>query len=311
MTAVFRVTDVRAALPQWPDLEKPSAALLAYQHFYQLEQRSAQAVEWRMGLLQSGAYTLVGQCWLPVNPRATLVIVHGYYDHLGLYGHLIEWALAQGYAVLGVDLPGHGLSSGTAASIEDFSEYQQALQRLLEIATHWQLPPPWHFCGQSMGGAIVLDHRLHAVADPRFGELILLAPLVRPRGWWRGRLSYHLLRPWVSGIKRTFNANSQDQQFLSFVQQDPLQAQTLPVAWVGALEQWEARMQRATLNTCSPLIVQGDADRTVDWRYNLGFLQKKFAQPRILMIEQGRHHLVNEALAVREQYFRFLTQQLA
>ncbi|PAV73167.1 hypothetical protein WR25_26215 [Diploscapter pachys] len=77
---------------------------------------------------------------------------------MGLYRHVIEWALGRGYAVIGCDLPGHGLSSGERASIDDFGIYQQVLEALFEQARLLDLPRPWHLCGQSTGGAIVVDH---------------------------------------------------------------------------------------------------------------------------------------------------------
>ena len=61
---------------------------------------------------------------------ASLLILHGYYDHVGLYRHVVEWGLRMGFAVLACDLPGHGLSSGARASINEFVEYQAVLQRL-------------------------------------------------------------------------------------------------------------------------------------------------------------------------------------
>ena len=60
-------------------------------------------------------------------PQATrvLLLVHGYLDHVGLFGHLIRFGLERGYTVVAFDLPGHGLSSGERVSIEDFSDYRR------------------------------------------------------------------------------------------------------------------------------------------------------------------------------------------
>ncbi|WP_423811416.1 alpha/beta hydrolase, partial [Pseudomonas aeruginosa] len=40
----------------------------------------------------------------------SLLLMHGYYDHMGLYRHVVDWALGMGFSVLACDLPGHGLS---------------------------------------------------------------------------------------------------------------------------------------------------------------------------------------------------------
>ncbi len=308
----FQPATLRAALPAFSSTQAgaEAAAVLAYRRFYGLQ--FAQAVESRIGKLALRDYELVLQAWWPAQPRATLVLLHGYYDHVGLYGHLIEWALGMGFVVLTADLPGHGLSSGTPASINDFSEYQAALSGMFDMAAQLHLPQPWHLCGQSTGGAILLDYLLTGQPLPQLGQTMLLAPLVRPRAWWRSKLSYHLVKPFVKSIPRHFYANSHDAAFIDFVQfRDPLQAKTLPVAWVGALARWIPRIEAAPRSNLSPLIVQGDADLTVDWQHNLAVLRDKFKQPSLFMLEGGRHHLANEAQDLRARYLAFLSERLA
>src|SRR3989338_7138761 len=189
-------------------------------------------VQSRLGCFEAGGYQLVAQVWWPEQPKATLLLMHGYYDHMGLYRHVVDWALGMGFAVLACDLPGHGLSSGARADIGEVAEYQLVLQALLAEGAAVQLPAPWHLCGQSTGGAILLDYRLHGDAPSQLGETILLAPLVRPRAWGWSQFSYRMLKPFVSAIPRRFNANSNDLEFLQFVQQDPLQPLSLPTTWV-------------------------------------------------------------------------------
>lgn len=310
MPADFQPDTVRASLLPFSHAKTESAEALAYRRFYRLQFALAQQT--RIGTLDVAGYQLVMQAWWPAQPCATLVLLHGYYDHVGLYGHLIEWALQMDFVVLAVDLPGHGLSSGTAASIHDFAEYQAVLAGVLDMAAQLQLPQPWHLCGQSTGGAILIDYLLNGATLAQLGETILLAPLVRPRGWWRSHLAYQLLKPFVKSIPRHFYANSSDAGFIDFVQfHDPLQAKVLPVAWVGALAQWIPRIEAAPRCSRSPLIVQGDADLTVDWQYNLAVLNDKFKEPRLCLLEGGRHHLANEVQVLRSRYLGYLTQHLS
>ena len=46
---------------------------------------------------------------------------------------MAEYLLEQGYAVVMFDLPGHGLSEGKRASIDDFSQYGCALSDFLAV----------------------------------------------------------------------------------------------------------------------------------------------------------------------------------
>ncbi len=310
MPDAFQPADLIASLRPLVAATGESAHEQAYRRFYGLEAVPVQ--RFRLGYFHVAGYRIAAQVWWPPQPRATLVLVHGYYDHSGLYRHVVEWALTMGFAVLAFDLPGHGLSSGARASIDDFAEYQLVLQGALLQAADLDLPQPWHLCGQSTGGAILIDYLLNGQPAPEVGRTILLAPLVRPRAWVWSQLSYRLLRPFVSEIPRRFSDNSSDSAFVEFVQhRDPLQPRSLPTAWVGALSQWVPRIEGAPRSARSPLIVQGEADMTVDWAHNLNVLRGKFAAPEILRLAQARHHLANESEALRRRYFDFLRERLA
>ncbi|MBC3423241.1 alpha/beta hydrolase [Pseudomonas sp. RW3S2] len=307
MPSPFDPDLLRTSLAPLAARQPLSAQALDYQRFYGLD---LPAQSW-LGAFSVAGFDLVGQVWLPDAPVATLFLLHGYYDHMGLYRHVIGWALQQGFAVIGCDLPGHGLSSGERASIADFAVYQQVLDALFEQARRLDLPRPWHLCGQSTGGAIVVDHLLHCgEQSPADGQVILLAPLVRPRAWHWSKLSYRVLRHFVDGIERRFSANTNDPAFLAFLEADPLQPRRLPTAWVGALMAWIKRIEAAPHSRRRPLIVQGEADGTVDWPYNLRVLKEKFDEPQILLLPEARHHLANELPDIRQRYFNFLDQRL-
>ena len=162
MPVAFSPDSLRTSLQPLVAGQPLSREGLAYQHFYGLDfaQRTA-PVRRQLGRFSAGGYDLVSQVWWPEStPVATLFLVHGFYDHMGLYRHVIEWGLNHGFVVIACDLPGHGLSSGERASIDDFSQYQEALQGLFIEAQSLALPQPWHLIGQSTGGAVVLDHLL-------------------------------------------------------------------------------------------------------------------------------------------------------
>ncbi|MBM7062451.1 alpha/beta hydrolase [Pseudomonas sp. UL073] len=304
----FQPDLLRAHLRPLAEAAAEAPQLAAYRAFYGLE---FAGVHGRMGVFPAAGFQIVAQAWWPAQPRGTLLLQHGYYDHVGLYRHLIAWALAQGFAVLACDLPGHGLSSGERASIGDFADYQAVLHCLFGEAAALGLPTPWHLCGQSTGGAILIDYLLRGTVRAEIGETLLLAPLVRPRAWAWSKLSYRLLQPFVSSIPRRFSENSNDPAFLAFLQRDPLQPLVLPTAWVGALARWVPAIEAAPPSARRPLIVQGDADMTVDWRHNLGVLGAKFAGTETLMLPGARHHLANESAALRQRYLDFFSARLA
>ena len=289
----------------------PHAEHQGYRHYYRLADSLVRPeVTVALGSLAAGDYQLAVQGWWPPEPRGSVLLLHGYYDHMGLYGHVVDWALSRQFAVLACDLPGHGLSSGARASINDFAEYQSALVALIDEARRLELPRPWHLLGQSTGGAILLDYLLRGNPAPEVGETVLLAPLVRPHAWRQGLWTYRLVKPFVRALPRRFSVNSGDPAFLDFLQQDGLQPRELPAQWVGALARWIPQLEAAAPSTRTPLVIQGEQDFTVDWRHNLGVLEAKFARPEVLRLPEARHHLVNETEALRQRYFRWLDERL-
>lgn len=69
------------------------------------------------------------QVWLPdQKPTAMVLLVHGLAEHSGRYGHVAQYLVNAGLGVCGLDLPGHGQSSGTPGYIAHFDHYLEAVK---------------------------------------------------------------------------------------------------------------------------------------------------------------------------------------
>lgn len=274
-----------------------------YRHHYGLDISTAH----RLGTLKVGADQLAVQIFEPQCPTGTTLIVHGYQDHLGLMRHWIEYLLNKGQVVIGCDLPGHGLSQGERGAIGSFDQYQQVLKALL--ATTASFPRPLSLMGQSTGAAILSQYLLTG-GDAPDGKVIYSAPLVRARAWHKIRWSYRLMSLFREDIPRKFTNNSHDQQFLDFVRyQDSLQNHRLRLQWIGAMLDWSAGYQGLCgRDDICPLIIQGEQDETVDWRFNLQTLTRQYPNQQRLLLKDGRHNLANEVKEIRQQYFHWLDQ---
>jgi lysophospholipase len=167
---------------------------------------------------------------------------------------------------------------------------------------------------QSTGGAIVMDYlvsRGEGDENP-FEQVILLAPLVRPFKWGTARWLHTMVSPFAKTLKRVFTINSNDPDFLDFLEnRDPLQARRISAIWVSALKKWMPGFEKASRIKVSPVVIQGDKDETVDWQYNLEMIKKKFESPDIRMLPGARHQLANENEAFRRKIFAIIDEYLA
>ena len=261
-------------------------------------------IRYGLGALPCCGYHIACQYWLPRAPAATVFVVHGYFDHMGLYGHLFEYLLKHNFAVLAFDLPGHGLSDGERVAIASFDHYVEVFDTLLRH-TGQHLPRPWHAVGQSTGGAIVLKHLLEEKSGASlFSRVALLAPLLHPRHWRGNRLVYFLAHRFIDSIQRHFTNNSGDPAFVEFLaHRDPLQATNIPMAWIGAMKRWTEEFHQLPASDSPLTIIQGNRDKTLDWRYNLNQFKKKLPRASIRIIPGAEHHLVNERETLRTDIF--------
>lgn len=285
--------------------------LAAYFQYYGLDIESrVSGVTHQFGFIDCSHYDVVCHYYQLAEPQGCCLILHGLFDHAGLYGHLIEHCLSTRRNVVIVDLPGHGLSTGRRASIPSFSHYQSVLQAVLGFFSE-EAYAPSILIGQSTGAAIAMEYLLANRIQP-FTKTVLLAPLYQPTSWWQISLSYEYLRWFIQRVPRQFSANSQDKEFLQFVRhKDPLQWQYVELDWIGALKKWQKPFRDYPTCFADPLVIQGTADATVDWRINIPVIEKRFPDCHVALIDAAKHHLVAEAESVRAQVFTAIDRYLA
>jgi alpha-beta hydrolase superfamily lysophospholipase len=263
--------------------------------------------EHRFGWFQSGGLKLAGHVWVPVGreftthkPVEMVILLHGYLDHTGQLKHLILALLEYGYVVGAFDLPGHGLSEGKAAAVGALSDYTTALEDFIQ-ATRWVCPDKLHFVGFSNGASVGIDELLSKQGD-QFDKVVLAGPLVQWTGYQPSKAMYLACSPFTDRIGRIMQTNSSDENFLSFNRNDDyLHCRDVSLDWIRALYDWNDRFAKLPVSSKEVLIIQGSYDMTVDWRYNLKALRKKFPAAKVEMIEGARHELFNESSALREE----------
>ncbi|MBO7706712.1 MAG: alpha/beta hydrolase, partial [Acinetobacter sp.] len=228
--------------------------------------------------------------------KGTVCLLHGYLEHSGIYQPIIKELLDQGFSVLTYDLPGHGLSDGSPANIQNFDHYQDVLHAVVRYVKHAeQLPQPWLGIGQSTGGAILMHHLLEFAErreNPYVQRVLLLSPLIRPAksAWWHNSVGLGIIRRIKRQVPRHFRRNNHNPEFLRFVRlKDPLQPRMMGMDWILAMSKWMLEMEQRPACRIPVWLAQGALDQTVDWRYNIEFIREKFRLQTLLMLEEGSH----------------------
>ncbi len=310
----FRAAELRKTLDAAGANPVDSACFEEYRNFYSLNFDGLLASHHAYSETVEGERIAV-QWFVPANPRAIIFFSHGYYDHVGLFGHLFEYALARDIAIFAFDQIGHGLSTGTPATIRSFDRYVRVIHALeqsslpkLKTALGGDVDLPVHFVGQSMGGALTMEF-FHQYPHTDHGEIVLFAPLVRPYAWPLNRAVYQLAKLFIEQRARTITRNAANEEFLHLQHNDPLQADILPVVWVTAMVAWFKRFESYGQASLIPKIVQGKADRTVSWRHNKHMLGRRYPAAKWLWIDDAGHHVLNEAEPIRETLWRWLDDE--
>jgi alpha-beta hydrolase superfamily lysophospholipase len=111
-------------------------------------------------------------------PCGSVVLLHGWGEHVDRYGALIEHLVSRDYAVWSLDLRGHGRSTGPRGHLASWREFREDVHRFLDIVLAQQPDAPLFLYGHSMGGLIALEY---VAREPRdIAGAILSAPAL---GW--------------------------------------------------------------------------------------------------------------------------------
>ena len=249
----------------------------------------------------SNSRRLFEQWWRPqIEPKAVMVIVHGYAEHSGRYGHVGAHLAGCGYAVGTYDLRGHGRSEGKRAFIRQFDEHIQDLRTFLNRVAQTIPDKPVFLFGHSLGGAIAVLYSI--THQPALQGLLLsgaalkisedISPLLQKLSGIIGTLF-----PTLPTIKLDSNWLSRTPEVVRQYDSDPLVYRKGTLAGTGleilrATEHIQAKMEAVQLPL---LILHGSADRVTDPQGSRQLYERAQAADKTLTIYDGLYHeLLNE-----------------
>lgn len=217
-------------------------------------------------LLTTDGLHLYTQKWTAPEPRAAVLLVHGYGEHSGRYGHVARALRATGATVFAYDQRGYGRSDGPRAYIDVFDRYLDDLQIVIDHVQREAPDVPLYLFGHSMGGGVVLLYALERRA-PGVDGLILSSPAIEVdpdiapllRGVARG---VGQVLPWLPVVRSPEGAISRDPDVVAEAEADPLNYHGRVLARTGAeMLRASQRIQTRASDLALPfLIFHGTAD---------------------------------------------------
>jgi alpha-beta hydrolase superfamily lysophospholipase len=240
-------------------------------------------------------------------PRARIVIVHGYAEHLGRYDELVGRLAARGFECHLFDLRGHGHSGGVPAHVARFDDYIDDLGRVLEhvrdrAASHDDAtsPRPLLLLGHSLGGLIALAF---VRAQPAvFEALAVTSPFLRPG--FEVPAVKRMLASVASVILPTLPfSNTLDPLWLSndagvvaAYASDPLVQRTTTPRWFTEVQEAQQQLLANAAEVTIPLLMMlGDEDQIADHKLSTEMFARLGSADKTLRTFPGlRHEILNE-----------------
>lgn len=212
----------------------------------------------------AGGLNIRFRSWRPEeNPRALLIIVHGFNSHSGQYLWAAERFAASGYAVYAHDQRGRGKSEGDRFYVEQVEDYVDDVATLVALARSRDPGLPVFMLGHSAGGVIscvyVLEHpeELDGFICESFALKVPAPELLLKSVEWLSRYF-----PRLPVLKLPNKGFSRDSKVVESMNKDPLIAKEIqPAITVAAMlranERVESEFSRIRLPV---LIIHGAAD---------------------------------------------------
>lgn len=111
-----------------------------------------------------------------LNPKATVLVIHGFGEHGGRYAHVIDQLLKRHFEVFSIDFRGHGRSQGPRGDVEHFEQYEEDLHATIKYINAQKRPGQKLFILAHSMGALV-SMRLIAKKAEGVDGMVLSAPL--------------------------------------------------------------------------------------------------------------------------------------
>jgi acylglycerol lipase len=252
--------------------------------------------------------------WAPEGkPKAILVLVIGLGEHVARYEHVGAALTAQGYALLGFDLRGHGRSGGARGHSPCNEAFMQDIDLMFKQVDSRYPGIRQFLYGHSLGGLLALNYLL--CRQPALAGAVVTAPALRTA------LQGEKVKVFLAKILGTFlpsatlpsaldaNMLSHDQKVVDAYKQDPLVHDQVSFAMgKNLLDMFPWVFEHAGELNVPLLLMHGTEDKIAFSRGSQEFADKA-GDKVTLKIWDGMYHEIHNELEQAE-VFKFMLDWL-
>lgn len=241
-----------------------------------------------------GGLNIFTRSWHPEGqPRAVVVIVHGFNSHSGYYTWVAEQFVADGLAAYALDLRGRGKSDGERFYVQKFDDYVNDLATFVTIAKSAEPGLPVFLLGHSAGGVVscvyTIEHQdelagficedfAHEVPAPDFALAVLKG------------LSH--VAPHAHVLKLKNEDFSRDPEVVAAMNDDPLIAHEVqPTQTIAEIVRADERLKVEFPQITLPVfILHGTEDKATKPSGSQRFYDMASSTDKTLKFYEGRYH---------------------
>lgn len=250
-----------------------------------------------------------------------IVVTHGLGEHAGRHEYYIK-LFGQYFNICLYDLRGHGRSDGSRASINEFSDYNDDLDEVIDYLEDKFSMERFILFGHSLGGLITASYMQNTVKKSRYPEKVFLsAPASAGSGplgtlfsvtplKFMGLLSSMSLSVSLKGMIDTTKLSHDPRVYDAYVA-DKLCTMAIPTKTFFKIL-YEARkvFSKPLRVECELYCAVGSGDVVVDSNTTINYFQTIEKGAQLEIIEGGYHELHNEIEKYQAPYFKFLTEAI-
>ncbi|EQA45104.1 putative lysophospholipase [Leptospira broomii serovar Hurstbridge str. 5399] len=259
------------------------------------------------------------QAWIKPDANRVLVFNHGFGEHSGRYGNLINYFKDSDVSFYGFDMRGHGKSDGKRGHADTFELFVDDLADFIQEVRRREKKDKILLLGHSMGGVVVIRYALEGINQDYLHAVVACSPALKiPAN------TFQKFQIAVAGFLRklspgtTLDANldvnliSHDPEVVKAYVEDPLVHGKISFSMGYELfQQGEIANKKAAILRTPILILHGLGDKIADPAGSLEFYNHLvYKNKRIKTYPGFYHETMNEVSPDKETVLKDIKEFL-